>query len=310
MTSIKATAMILAAVTACTIMLAQEPQTPSRRRMTPVNTPATATQPINETKNDTARINEARRARSIQYQDDNGNTIYVDTITGEQWRDSTEIKEGKPRIQYPLFESASVGINIWDPIMRAFGQHYGLIEFAGEVSLLNRFKPVFEVGLGKADNTPDDQNFTYKSPLSIYFRIGANYNFMYKSSTDYQFFGGLRYGFSPFSYSLTDISINTSYWDESAYFDIPSQNATVGWLEIALGLRVRLWGPISAGWTFKYRHILHESKYDFGEPWYIPGFGSRNSSVGGAFTIYYTLPIGRRSPAEIPEDVEATTAKQ
>ncbi len=34
----------------------------SQRRVTPVNTPATATQPVNEFKNDTARINAAKRA--------------------------------------------------------------------------------------------------------------------------------------------------------------------------------------------------------------------------------------------------------
>lgn len=303
----KTAELVCLAIIAVSIAFAQEPQAPSRRRMTPVNNPSTTTQPINETKNDTARINEARRARSTHYQDDQGNLIFVDTVTGEQWRDSTEIKGRKAKMQYPLFESVSVGVNVWDPIMRAFGQHYGLIEFSGEVSLHNRYKPVFEVGLGQADNTPDDRNFTYSSPMSVYFRIGANYNFLYNSSTDYQFYGGLRYGFSPFTYSLSDITIDAPYWGETAGIKIPSQNATVGWFEIAIGLKVKLWGPISAGWSFKYRHILHETKSDYGQPWYIPGFGSRSSSVGGAFSFYYTLPLGRRTPAETAQDIEEAT---
>ena len=41
-----------------------------------------------------------------------------------------------------------IGVNVWDPIMRCFGQHYGLIDVWGELSLYNRFKPIFEIGLG------------------------------------------------------------------------------------------------------------------------------------------------------------------
>jgi len=67
-------------------------QTP-RRRATPVNTAATTTQAVNETAGDTSRINAKRRAGSISYLDDKGRTIFVDTITGEEWTDSTVISQ-------------------------------------------------------------------------------------------------------------------------------------------------------------------------------------------------------------------------
>ncbi len=267
-------------------------QTPPKRRVTPLETPATVTQSINEARNDTARIMQARIARSTHFHDEQGRTVYVDTVTGEQWMDSTALLP-VVRMKYPLWDAASVSVDIWDPLMRAFGQDYGLIGFGAEVSLHNRYKPVFELGLGMADHKPSGNNYTYKSPMSLFMRIGMNYNFLYNSSPDYQFYGGLRYGFSSFRYSIANITVDVPYWDEAAKFGIPSQTSTVGWMEFVLGLRVKLWGPISAGWAFKYHSILHESKTAYGKPWYIPGYGSRSASVTGSFSVTYTFSLSK-----------------
>jgi hypothetical protein len=262
-----------------------------RRRITPVNNAATETQAINEAKNDTARINAARRAASERYTDDNGNVFYVDTLTGEKWVDSTAIKVAKKHMQYPLLHSASLGVDIWNPAMRIFGQKYGLTSAWLELSLHNRYKPIFELGLGQANYTPADGNFTYTSPLSVFFKLGMNYNFLFNSSPDYQFMAGLKYGFTPFSYSIDNVTVDSPYWNETAVFDIPAQHATVGWLELSFGLRVKLWGPISAGWEVRFRARLHESGNKYGDPWYIPGYGTRGSAMAGSFSISYTLPL-------------------
>lgn len=262
----------------------------ARRRMTPITTKATMTQSVNETANDTARINAKRRASSVSYVDDKGKTIYVDTITGQEWTDSTVISR-VPKMEYPLFHALSVGVNVWDPVMRAFGQKYGIADAWVELSLHNRYKPIVEVGLGTANSTPSGQNYTYRSPMSVYFRIGANYNFLFNSNPDYSVFVGLRYGLTHFTYSIDNVTLDSPYWDETAHFNVPSQGSTVGWGEVVAGLRVKIWGPISAGWTVKYQSILHESKAHYGKPWYIPGFGSRNSPVSGSFSIIYTFGL-------------------
>ncbi|MDE6134008.1 MAG: hypothetical protein K2F79_00335, partial [Muribaculaceae bacterium] len=160
-------------------------------------------------------------------------------------------------------------------------------------SLHNRYKPVIEIGLGTANATPSGMNYTYRSPTSVYFKIGANYNFLYNSNPDYSFFAGLHYGISPFSYSVTDISLDSPYWDETQIFSIPSRRVTAGWLEVSIGLRVKLWGPISAGWSLAYKARLHESRSAYGQPWYIPGYGSRSNPLGGSFSISYTIPMDR-----------------
>lgn len=261
-----------------------------RRRMNPVNTAAAMTQSVNETANDTARINAKRRANSISYVNDKGKTIFVDTITGEEWIDSTAVKRVPP-MEFPLWDGISVGVNIWDPVMRLFGQKYGLADAWVELSLHNRYKPIVEVGLGMAKYTPDNDSYTYRSPVSPYFRIGANYNFLYNSNPDYQVFAGLRYGFSSFSYSVDNVILNDTYWDEQSRFNIPSQRSTAGWLEVTGGLRVKLVGPLYAGWTVKYQTMLHQSKAQYGKPYYIPGFGSTGTSLSGSFSIIYTFGL-------------------
>lgn len=289
-----ALAVLLAAIAALASLNAS-----AQRRVTPINTPQTATQPINELANDTARINARMRASMAHYHDENGNIVYVDTITGREWRDSSAIKAEKKKMAYPLIHAAAVGVDVWNPVMRAFGQKYGLVDFSAQLSMHNRYIALVETGVGMADNTPPANNFTYKTPLSWYIKLGADYNFLYNADTpDYQFLAGLRFGVAPFTFNVTGITIDPGYWGEAAHPAIPSQQVTVGWFELALGLRVKLWGPISAGWTFRFHSILAESKTPYGQPWYIPGYGSRHGAITGSFSFFYTLPLSKAPKPE------------
>lgn len=264
--------------------------TMAQRRITPVNNAATMTQSINENKEKGDTID---KSKLVQYTDETGKVILVDTVTGKEFVDSAALPV-VPRMIYPLFKDVTVGVDIWDPVMRLFGQSYGLMEFSGEVNLHNRYIPVVEVGLGTARNTPDDNNYTYRTPLTPYFRIGMNYNFLYNSNPDYMAYAGIRYGFSPFKYEVTDITLNDPYWGENVAFRIPSQNMTAGYLDLMFGIRVKIAGNISMGWAFKFHKLLHESNCQYGKPWYIPGFGARGGAISGSFSVYYTLPLRKK----------------
>lgn len=275
----------------------------AQRRITPVNNSATTTQARNENKKEEKNV---RPQSVIETQDSEGNVVLVDTITGQEYIDSTAINK-KPKILYPLMHQVTVGLNIWDPVMRCLGQKYGGAEIWGELSLYNRFKPMIAFGLGSADYTPDDGNYTYKSKLAPYFKIGMNYNFMFKSKPDYQIYLGIHYGFSPFTYEITDISIPGGYWGEADVVNIPQQKANIGFLDIALGLKVMIVKNFSLGWSIKYHSLLHESKYTYGEPWYIPGFGTRGSKISGSFSLMYTFTLNKSREVEnieIDENIE------
>ena len=235
------------------------------------------------------------KANLAERQDAQGNIVLVDTITGEEWVDSTAFRV--PGNIYPLLESVTVGVDLWDPAMRLLGTDYGLIGFWGEVSLHNRYKPVFEFGLGQANITPDGMNYTYKSPMAPFFKIGVNYNMFYNNNPKYQLLVGLRYGFSPFKYEITDATLSQDYWGDDVNFSVPQQSSTAGYFEFCAGVRVGIWNNLALGWMVKYHSILHESKPAYGKPMYIPGFGKRGTCFTASFSISYTLTLGKPDPA-------------
>lgn len=298
------TVMVLAlAVTSVCIWAQDSEKRKSRRHATPITSAATTTQAINETREDTSRINAAFRARSTHYHRDDGAIVYVDTVTGTEWVDSTTITS-LPKMKYPLLVDATIGVDIWDPVMRAFGQKYGLTSFSVDLNLHNRYFPVIEVGLGNASDASSDRDFHFKSPMSVFFKIGANYNFIYNSNPDYKFFAGLRYGFAPFKWGIVSATPAPGYWGDTPPFSIPDVSATAGWMEFCIGLRVKLWKNLSAGWMAKYHLLVHETKSEFGQPMYIPGYGRRGQAITGAFLISYTIPFKQRKLN--PDDTDLT----
>lgn len=264
----------------------------AQRRVNPVKSASGELQGKNENRQEGDSIDFSKLAH---YHDDKGNVVYVDTVAGTEVVDSTNLNTGKiPKMIQPLFYAAVVGVDVWDPLMRVFGQHYGLVEFSAELNLHNRYVPVVEFGLGATDYTPQDNNYTFKVPVTPYFRIGCNYNFIYNSNPDYMAFAGLRFGWSRFGYDIDDVRLNSDYWDETATFNVPRQICSVSYLQVLFGIRVKVLGPVSMGWNIRYKAKLHESKAAYGEPWYIPGYGSRNGAITGSFSIIYTIPLKKK----------------
>lgn len=245
------------------------------------------------------------RANLAEAKDAEGNIIFIDTISGKEWVDTTA-KAASKKMIYPLMESLTVGLNLWDPALRLLGQHYGGVDVWAELSLHNRYKPVVEFGLGSCDDTPDGKNYTFKSPMAPYFKIGINYNIFYNNNPAYELLVGVRYGFTPYKYEVSSFALDDSYWGEQETLNIPSQSATAGYFEFGAGVRVMIWKGISLGWMVKYHALLHESKSVYGESMYIPGYGKRNGSFTGSFSVSYTLPLNKKRESSVnnPQDME------
>lgn len=295
----------------CLILVSAAATTGSaQRRVTPVKAGSRNITGVNENKHETDSLD---RSRLVEIVNDEGRKVLVDTVTGKELTDSAGLmpQQGRvPRMIYPPVYSASVGVDLWDPLMRIFGQSYGVVGFSAELNLHNRYIPVIEAGLGAASSTPAHQNYTYHSPLSPWFRIGANYNFLYNSNPDYQFVAGLRLGYSHFSYELRDVTINDGYWGEDREVNFPRQTSSATYLNVLFGLRVKIWRAVSMGWNVRFRALLHETEQPGGKPWYIPGYGSRNGIITGSFSVFYTFSLDRRKKAaalppgfsEVPPD--------
>lgn len=279
------------AIIAVLLMLAAMLPAAAQRRITPVNPSTTGTQPVPQEK----PVDPSRLVTTIDAQ---GRSVTVDTVTGREYTDSTLLK-APPPMEYPLIFEASAGINVWDPLMRAFGQKYGLGDIWAELNMHNRYFPSLAVGLGNCDMTPVNNNYTFHTPLAPYFKIGAAYNFLYNSNPDYKLLAGLRYGLSPFRWSVTDVTVDEGYWGTPTHYSLDNMSHTTGYLEVSFGLRVKLWRCISAGWNIVYHTIIHDSRSPHGEPMYIPGYGTRKGAVTGNVSIIYTLPLNKTHTPEV-----------
>ena len=195
---------------------------------------------------------------------------------------------------YPTLTELQLGVNFGDALLMAFGQKYSSFDVSATLNMWNRFQPVLALGLGRAKDTPDDMNFTYTGKLSPYFKVGANFNFLFKKEPRYQVYAGVRLGFSTFKYDITDVVINNGYWGENSHtYDLRGLSGNALWGEFLLGLKVNIAGNWSLGWEAKYHGLFKYKKSDNGKPWYIPGYGSRNSKWAFGLSVYYTLPLSR-----------------
>lgn len=265
----------------------------AQRRITPVELPEYSISSGEKSKKgDTVKD---KNPKSFVLQGGNDST-WVDSTAVQLRNDSTM------KIIYPLMNGITLGVNIWDPVMRAMGQSYGIIDFSGEVNIYNRFFPAVEVGLGAANSTPDASNFTYKSPMSLYGKVGGGYNFLYSKDQNYKLISGFRVGFSSFKYEVLDAEVSEGYWDESSEFNILDQSASAVWGEFNVGVRVNIYKDLSMGWMVRYVKMFSCTENETSSPGYIPGFGKSSASIAGSFYVYYTLPLRSKSKSEIKAD--------
>lgn len=197
--------------------------------------------------------------------------------------------------RYPRLTDLSIGINLAEPLFMAFGQSYASADVNATLNMWNRIQPTVELGLGWANKSPDDMNFTYKGKPSPYFKVGANYNFLFKNTTDYQVFLGVRLGYSTFSFDVADVRYVNSYWNEDIPYAIKGERSHALWGEAGVGLKVKLFGQLAMGWMIRYHGIFDYGKNANSKPWFIPGYGPRGSSLGLSLGIFYTLPLHRET---------------
>lgn len=216
-----------------------------------------------------------------------------DTTSAKEELRRDSLRRVYPR--YPLLTQATFGVAMGDAIMMAFGQKYGNFGISASLNMWNRLQPEVEIGVGFANNTPEDMNFTYKGKLAPYFKLGANYNFTFKNDPKYQAYAGVRMGYSTFKYDVTDVNYTDHYWGETVPFELKGQNSHALWGEFLAGLRVTLWRNLAMGWQARYRGIFSEKKNPQAKPWFIPGYGDRSKSFGFTMSIYYTIPLSTAS---------------
>lgn len=141
--------------------------------------------------------------------------------------------------------------------------------------LKHKYFPAIEIGFAGADKLTSEA-IGFKTS-GMFARVGVDLNLMKpkkdKLPTNNIFYAGVRFGFSPFNYSITNVKVPNNYWGENITQNFPNQSSTKLWFEIVAGMRVEVSRNIYMGWTVRNKNLLGQDVPGEIQPWYIPGFG-------------------------------------
>ncbi|MDE6172875.1 MAG: hypothetical protein K2G34_07460, partial [Bacteroides sp.] len=80
-------------------------------------------------------------------------------------------------------------------------------------------------------------------------------------------------------------------WGGNVPFD-HKLKGTMQWYELYAGIRAHIWKRLYMGWGVRFKFRLRSSTGEYGNPWYVPGFGKYDSkAMGITYTITYKLPF-------------------
>ena len=216
-------------------------------------------------------------------------------------------KEQKKEVDeeaFPLYNGVTVSVDLWGIGSKAFGSDFLSSEVAVDVNLKNRFFPIVELGYGGTDAWND--NGTHYKSNAPYFRIGMNYNALFKKKFKNYLFVGLRYAMSSFKYDIATLSVDDpiygggignpnqvdDIWGGSLPFNHKGMKGSMQWFEFCVGIRAHIWKELYMGWGLRFKFRRSSSTGEYGDPWYVPGFGKYGSNtMGVTYTITYKLPF-------------------
>ncbi len=242
-------------------------------------------------------IDDNKPRETLHFYDKHGNAL-AEPVRFLAVLDTVTKPKSKPI--YPLFNGWTLGANFADAILMATGQKHASFDIWADISLHNWFFPVVEAGIGFADNTPEQGNFTYRTKPSFYAKVGMNYNFMYKIDPAYQVFAGFRVGFSSFKYDIENIKITNGYWDQTQSFSMTGLKASAVYGEVLAGIKVKIVGNFSLGWNARYHMKFKVSSKSSSSPWFIPGYGA-TSPFSFSLSAIWRFGQQKIDPESLPD---------
>lgn len=190
-----------------------------------------------------------------------------------------------------------VGIDVVRPILSIAGDDMKGFEIVGDYRLTKRFYLATELGFRDQTRQEDYFNFSTKGQ---YIKLGVDYN-AYKNwlGMENMIVVGLRYGFSTFSQSINEYTINSDPF-------VPVRTETEGitydgltghWAELVLGLKVEVLHNIFLGVSFRGNTLISSKEPENFKNLYIPGFERvfvNNNGFSFNYTVSYLIPIYRK----------------
>ena len=187
-----------------------------------------------------------------------------------------------------LFNGVAVSADLAGAVQMQVSS-YGQYELGLHVNLRDKYMVVVEAGVGKADADDPSSGLRYKTNAP-YGRVGVDFNLTKNKHDIYRVLGGVRYGFTSFKYNVEGKPVTDPVWGDVVPYSLTDVSCSQHWLELLGGVDAKIWGPLRMGCTVRYRRRLMHDDGDYGEPWYVPGYGrAGNSRLGATFNITFEL---------------------
>lgn len=162
---------------------------------------------------------------------------------------------------------------------------YGQYEAGVCINLKDKYFPVIELGLGKADHTDIITQTSYDTSAP-YGKIGMDFNIIKNKHDIYRVLVGLRYAYTNFKFNVEHADLTDPVWGGATPFAGHDIKAYCHWAELLAGIDAKIWGPLHLGWSVRYRRRLKYDNGDLGNVWYVPGFGKQGSGrITGTFDV-------------------------
>lgn len=199
------------------------------------------------------------------------------------------LAQEKKAEQAPVFCGVAVMADVAGPVMKALNTRFSQLEVGARLNFCEHYFPIAELGMGECDREGEENSNTFhvRAP---YFRLGMDYNFNKKLNGN-RFFGGIRYAFSSFRYDIDSPNFQDPIYGGPSGFTLKDQQGRMQWAEFCVGVETKLWSFVRLGWTLRFKARLHQANNDFGDPYYVPGFG-RNASTTWGGTCNLVFDIG------------------
>ena len=184
----------------------------------------------------------------------------------------------------PLFRGFAVSCDLVGAGMLALSD-YGQYEAALRVNLHDEWFPIVEAGVGKATHD-DEVTQLYYSTSAPYFKVGIDKNMLKDKHGPNRLYVGLRYGFTSYKIDLSRPDFPDPVWLWNTGFGVKDASCKYHWAEVVIGVDAKIFGPLHLGWSVRYKQRLaHSEEGEFGNPWYVPGFGTYNTNLGATFNV-------------------------
>lgn len=207
---------------------------------------------------------------------------------------SSGARDGKKKAQVETQDSVALfrGVAISGDLV-GLGQmimsDYGQYEAALRLNLRDKYFPVIEVGLGKADAEDDITKIKYTTSAP-YGRIGVDFNMMKNKHGIYRTYAGFRYAFTSYKFDVTAPPIDDPVWGDEAEYGARDVKGSYHWVEAVFGVDAKIWGPVRLGWSLRYKRRLIHDDGDIGNTWFVPGYGKQGGSrLGGTFNVIFEI---------------------